>query len=106
MDAGNFVWGVSLCWNIGSTVWMYWDKRSDKTADKLRALENQVVQLKVDVEKIQAAAESAPTHNDLAKVYEAVNKTNETVHQLVGENRRQSETLHLIHSFLLNGSKS
>lgn len=105
MDKGSFVWGVSLFWNIAATLWMYWDKRSDKTAEKLRELEARVSQLKADMEKIQATTEAAPTHNDLARVYEAIKKTDENLNRLIGESNEQSKVLNLIHTFLLTGGK-
>ncbi len=105
MDGGNWIWGASLCWNIGSTIWMYWDKRSDKTAEKLRNLEDRVGALKTDVEKMQVVSQLAPTHDDLGKVYETIKKTDENLNRLIGENNQQSEMLRLIHSFLLNGGK-
>lgn len=105
MDKGSFFWLVSLFWNVAATLWMYWDKRSDKTAEKLRDLEARISQLKADMEKIQATTEAAPTHNDLARVYEAINKTDEKLHRLIGENSEQSKVLNRIHTFLLTGGK-
>lgn len=118
MESGTFVWGLSLFWNIGSTLWMFWEKRSDKTAEKLRELESRVGEINADIEKIQAVAERAPTHSDIGKVYEAMRELSQTtndsisilatstnasisnlsgtVNQLVGENRGQSDTLRLI----------
>jgi hypothetical protein len=46
--------------------------------------------------RLEEAIKSAPTNEDLAKVYESVNKLAATVNQLVGENRGQTDTLRLI----------
>ena len=98
MEARDWILTLSVIGNFASGAWAYFDQRAVKMAKKIEDLEH-------DISSLKATAEAAPTHNDLAKVYEAVNKTNNTVHELVGENRRQSETLHLIHSFLLTGGK-
>lgn len=45
---------------------------------------------------LESAVASAPDHDDLGKVYEAINTLAGTVNQLVGENRGQSDTLRLI----------
>lgn len=45
---------------------------------------------------LETAVEKAPDHDDLSKVYEAINQMASTVNQLVGENRGQSDTLRLI----------
>lgn len=48
------------------------------------------------IQHLETAAETAPNHGDLAKVYEAINSLAATVNQLVGENRGQTDTLRLI----------
>jgi ABC-type transporter Mla subunit MlaD len=53
-------------------------------------------QLSQRLAHLATAVDSAPTHSDLSKVYEAINELATTVNQLVGENRGQSDTLRLI----------
>jgi hypothetical protein len=48
------------------------------------------------IARLENVAETAPSHNDLAKVYESVNNLSATVNQLVGESRGQSDSLRLI----------
>lgn len=46
--------------------------------------------------RLESAVAAAPDHDDLGKVYVAINELSGTVNQLVGENRGQSDTLRLI----------
>lgn len=48
------------------------------------------------ITKLETTASNAPSHADLAKMYESINNLAGTVNQLVGENRGQSDTLRLI----------
>lgn len=45
-------------------------------------------------------AATAPSHEDLSKMYQSIHQLGQTVHQLVGENRGQSDSLRLILSRL------
>lgn len=76
--------------------WLYLERRNDKTNERVTELAGKVEQLDRDVSSLQASAATSPNHADLAKVYESVNALAATVHQLVGENRGQSDTLRLI----------
>lgn len=64
-------------------------KQGDKLGGEMAALSTRLAHL-------ETAVESAPDHDDLAKVYDGLNKLSGTVNQLVGENRGQSDTLRLI----------
>lgn len=99
MDAETIkIWlqGINMVGTFALGVWLYLEKRSDKTNERVSDLANKVEQLDKDVSALQASAESSPNHGDLAKVYESINSLAGTVHQLVGENRGQSDTLRLI----------
>lgn len=77
-------------------VWLYLEKRSDKTNDRVSELSKQVDDLDKDVVALQTATAKSPSHEDIAKVYESINGLAATVNQLVGENRGQTDTLRLI----------
>ena len=77
-------------------VWMYLERRYDKTNERVSELSSKLDTLDKDVSGLQQAALGAPSHADLSKVYESINSLATTVHTLVGENRGQSDTLRLI----------
>lgn len=87
---------VNLLGTAGIGCWMYLERRNDKTNDRVSDLTARVERVERDVTALQQTAEGAPSHADLAKVYESINSLAATVHVLVGENRGQSDTLRLI----------
>ena len=118
------VWmaGISLVSNFATNIWVYLEKRNDKTNQRITAL-NEIVEridkevvglqsacqscpietlaerlgaLEKDVSGLQASAEQAPSHHDLDKVYEAVNDLSEKVDTLAGGFDAFSATLRQI----------
>lgn len=98
---------ISMVLHFAYTIWAYIDRRNDKTNERIAALVSEVGTLTADLEKLKSTTETAPSHADLGRVYEAIKAqgaaTNETisklaatVNQLVGENRGQTDTLRLI----------
>lgn len=99
MDPENIkLWlqAINMIGTFALGVWLYLEKRSDKTNEKVSDLAAKVEQLDKDVSALEATTGGAPNHGDLANVYESINKLAATVHTLVGENRGQSDTLRLI----------
>lgn len=99
MDAETIkVWlqGINMLGTFALGIWLYLEKRSDKTNERVSELAAKVEKLDKDVSALEGAAVSAPNHADLAKVYDSINDMAKTVNQLVGENRGQSDTLRLI----------
>ena len=99
MDIETFkVWlqGINMLGTFALGVWLYLEKRSDKTNERVTLLAKEVDELDKAVTGLQAGADAAPNHADIAKVYDSINKLAATVNQLVGENRGQSDTLRLI----------
>lgn len=92
------VWlqAVNMIGTFALGVWLYLEKRSDKTNERVEELAARVEKIDKDVTSLEASNATAPNHADLSKVYESVNKLAGTVNQLVGENRGQSDTLRLI----------
>ena len=87
---------VNMIGTLAIGAWVYIERRSDKTNDRVTSLATRVEATERDVSALQQTAEGAPSHADLAKVYESINSLAATVHVLVGENRGQSDTLRLI----------
>ncbi len=99
LDIETFkVWlqGINMLGTFGLGCWLYLEKRSDKTNERVTQLAKEVDELDKAVTGLQAGVEAAPNHADIAKVYESINDLAATVNQLVGENRGQSDTLRLI----------
>lgn len=101
----------SLLWAAGrSLLNQYGDLLRDQLAEHrnesnlrhgqiVSRLDSMEVALDADtarIARLENVAETAPSHNDLAKVYESVNNLAATVNQLVGESRGQSDSLRLI----------
>lgn len=98
MDMDIRVWLqlVNMIGTFALGVWLYLEKRNDKTNERITDLASRVDAMDKDVSSLKTTAENALNHDHLAKVYESVNKLSATVNQLVGENRGQSDTLRLI----------
>jgi chromosome segregation ATPase len=55
--------------------------------------------------RLEAVAESSPTHDDLGDLHERINAMAQDVSNLTGEFKGANRTLELIHAFLMNGGK-
>ena len=79
---------------------IYRENKEKATNARLAMLESDVTaQLTAQAQRIahlETAAEAAPDHADLGKVYDSINDLAKVVNQLVGENKGQSDTLRLI----------
>lgn len=71
---------------------------------RVEALEEQIAadvrDHAVRISRLESIAATAPSHEDLSKMYQSIHQLGQTVHQLVGENRGQSDSLRLILSRL------
>lgn len=75
-----------------------------QTRAQLIALEREFLDWRSDlphrhgerISHLETAIKAVPTTEDLARMYESINKLAGTVNQLVGENRGQTDTLRLI----------
>lgn len=109
---GNFIltWGVALYMYLANKnkatnerigkletdIDAKFDERAKADEEKFRAIAKSLGAYAERIQHLETTAETAPTHGDLGKVYEAINAVAATVNQLVGENRGQSDTLRLI----------
>lgn len=99
MDIENVkVWlqAVNMLGTFALGIWLYLEKRSDKTNERVKELAAKVEQIDKDVTSLTASSETAPNHTDLSNVYQSINDLAEKVNRLVGENEGQSNTLRLI----------
>lgn len=96
MEIRDWLLTISMIGHFSYTAWSYIERRSDKTSERIAELAGKFDALDKDVSKLKTASDVAPNHNDLAQMYGSINELAETVNQLVGENRGQSDTLRLI----------
>lgn len=96
MDIRVWLQLINMVGTFALGVWLYLEKRNDKTNERIDELAGKVDALDKDVSALKTATASAPSHADLALVYKSINDLAATVNQLVGENKGQSETLRLI----------
>ena len=96
MEIRDWLLTLALLGQFGNAAWMFFERRNDKTNERIAELSTKFEQLDKDVAALEKTAEAAPNHADLSKVYESINEQAKTLNQLVGENRGQSDTLRLI----------
>jgi uncharacterized coiled-coil protein SlyX len=93
MEAGQIINLIATC---GILVWMYFQKRSDKTAERLDELAKRMESSEKDLVELKSGLSHSLRHDDLARIYDALNKLSEQVNQMSGEFRSQSEMQRLI----------
>ena len=102
-DALQFVlWG-------GTSFYVYISNKNRVTNDRVTALQNDVdARLEgqsVRVAHLEEAMLHAPTHNDIAKLYEKINDVSTCMNRMEGEFKATNRTLHLIHETMMAGGK-
>ena len=108
---GNAITVLALlvmgAWAMAKVIARIYERRS---VERFESAEEQLAYLQTGMEQVSkrlAAVEitlkDAPKHDDLAKIYERVNRLTEEVKGLVGEFAGAKHTLGLLHQFLLNG---
>ena len=93
---------VNMISTFGLGCWLYLEKRSDKTNERIDALADKVELLDKAVSSLQAATSGAPNHRDLSKVYDSVNLLAEKVNRIGGEIRAWGDTLRVIQNHLIS----
>lgn len=96
MDVREWLLTISMIGHFANMVYGYIERRNDKTNEKIAALTTKIDELERELALLRGYVQTAPNHNDLAKIYESQNALAEKVNQLIGENRGQSDTLRLI----------
>lgn len=92
---------VNMIGTFAIGIWLYLEKRNDKTNDRVDELSHKVDTLDKDVTGLTVAAKGAPNHADLSKIYDSINALAKTVHNIDGENRMQGDLLRMIQSHLM-----
>lgn len=87
---------VNMLGTFALGCWLYLEKRSDKTNERVTRLAEEVDELGKAVTGLRAGAESALSHGDLSNVYGSINELAEKVNTLIGESESQSQTLRQI----------
>lgn len=96
LDVKTWLQAINMLGTFALGCWLYLEKRSDKTNERVTQLAEEVDELGKAVTGLKAGAESAPSHADLSRVYDSINELAEKVNQLVGESESQSQTLRQI----------
>lgn len=96
---------VNMVGTFGIGVWLYMEKRSDKTNARIDVVETSLKTHGEQLAHLEAKAEGAPTHDDLSELHEKVNKVGEGVKELTGEFKGVRNLLATIHQHLLSGGK-
>ena len=74
------------------------EKLRDNISDNVTGLDRRLIAVEKDLQRI-------PTHQDISKVHDRINETNENVKNMQGNLKQISRTVGLIHEHLLNGGK-
>lgn len=90
------VMALGLVFNVAAYLYMRASNRDKATKEQIEKLEEDIADQTDRITKLETYSGSAPRHSDLSKMYDSLNTLSATVHQLVGENRGQSDTLKLI----------
>ncbi|MCL2076035.1 MAG: hypothetical protein FWH15_06305 [Betaproteobacteria bacterium] len=80
---------INLVITAGIFVWLYVQKKSDKTSERLDRAERDLTELK-------SLFRHMPSHEDLKQVYESLNKLSEQVNQFIGESRAHGEFMRML----------
>ena len=86
-------------------VWMYLERRNDKTNDRVSKLEDELGE-KLDshdgrLMRVETQVEHLPQVSDLEKLYERVRTVDHRTSHMEGEFREVRRTLGLIHEYLM-----
>jgi len=93
METGQI---INLVVTIGVFLWLYVQKRTDKTSERLEAITTRIEVTEKAVAVLQSGMNGLLRHEDLSRVYDAINKLSEQVNKLDGEFKSQNNLLNLI----------
>jgi hypothetical protein len=97
---------INMIGTFGIGVWLYMEKRSDKTNARIDQVETTLGTQGKQLAHLEAKADGAPTHNDLGDLHDRVTAVANAMNSLAGEFAGVKNVLNLIHQHLLNGGKS
>lgn len=100
---------VMALWAMAKVIAHVYDKRF---TERFRRAESRLEELEVGIarsdsrlSKVEGALNDVPGHDDLAKIYERINRLAEQMNGLAGEFSEARHTLRLLHQFLLQGGR-
>jgi hypothetical protein len=110
MDSESIKTGLMVVNTVGNFaigIWLYLERRGDKTNDRITATNDSIDKLKGEVDArldrhstqlahLEAQAEGAPTHADLSQLHEKVNAIATSQGRIEGTVAGISDTLRLI----------
>lgn len=93
----------------GVAIYVYMSNKDKVTNDRITKMESDI-DATLDkhgerIARMEEAADHAPTHDDLGRIHEKVNRTMELMGGLAGEMKALTSSVHLIHEHLLKGAK-
>lgn len=112
MDIEFFKFGFQVLQFLltgGIGIYVYLTNKNKVTNDRISKLEGDIDE-KLDshverIAKIEARAEKAPTHKDMAEIHEKINQVSACVNRLEGEFSGATRTLQLIHETLMEQAR-
>lgn len=105
-----------LCWAVGVSGFVIWDRRNKVTQDAIVSLRHEVAKELADmrmnlesrrrhiddsIELIRTRQADTPTRGDLADLYRAINNVSEVATELRGTVAALTNTMHMINQHLL-----
>lgn len=100
---------VMALWAMAKVIAHVYDKRFTerfrRAESRLDELEDGLARSDSRLSKVEGALHDAPDHEDLAKIYERINRLADQISGLVGEFSEARHTLRLLHTFLLQGGR-
>jgi uncharacterized coiled-coil protein SlyX len=87
---------INMIGTFGIGCWLYIEKRNDRTNERIDDAEARQNLYEKELAALKSSLTSAPRHEDLSRIYDAINALAERLNQMVGENRSQSDFLKMI----------
>lgn len=108
---------VLLCWAVGVSGFVIWDRRNKVTQEAIVTLRHEVAKELADmrlnlesrrrhidesIELMRARQADTPTRGDLADLYRAINSVSQVATELRGTVTALTNTMHMINQHLLD----
>jgi hypothetical protein len=77
-------------------IWMYAEKRSNKTNERIDDLALRFEELDKSLRAVKVESGGHLRHTDLEKVYDRLNAMDGKLNQMIGESRSHNDTLRLL----------
>jgi|GEM_PF-3402755 len=93
MEPTNIIYLVTFgCY----AVWQYLRARGDKTGQRLEEITKRYEAIEKDLISLQASIRGSLRYNDLARVYDSINRLSEQVNKMDGEFKSQAGMLRAV----------